>query len=376
MTNHQRNAGAVRRFARVMALGNWLQSLPNRLTPAPFRLIQLGTAFWQSRALCVAARLDVASMLGDQPMDADELARQLGVQSDPLYRLLRMLVAMGVFHEDRSHRFSNNRLSAHLRTDHRQCVRAMILMHNSPEMAAPWFQTLEHGVRTGEVPFEASHGQDLYGYMTQHPDFDGLFARAMDSVEALTGPHFATDFDWAGFDRVIDLGGSRGSKALAILQRHPHMQALVIDRPTVVATAQADWLRHAPPGCAGRLQFMAGDVMDEVPPACGPGDVYLLSAVLHGMGDDDAVHVLQNLGRACADTGACVAVMELVVPEHQADYASAAFDMQMFMGTRGRERTLGEWRALVDRAGLVLQEVVGLQSLGCILLLRSLGATH
>lgn len=374
--SHQRNTGAVRRFARLMAVGNWLQNLPNRLTPAPFRLIQMGSAFWQSRALFVAARLDVASVLGDQSMHTVELAHQLGVPPDPLYRLLRMLAAMGVFDEDRPRRFRNNRLSAHLRTDHPQCVRAMVLMHNSPEMSAPWFQTLEQGVRTGQVPFEASHGQDLYGYMSQHPDFDALFARAMDSVEALTGPHFATDFDWAGFDRVIDLGGSRGSKAQAILQRHPHMQALVIDRPTVVATAQADWRKHAPADCVGRLQFMAGDVMTEVPTARGAGDIYLLSAVLHGMGDEDAVRVLRNLGRACADTGACVAVMELVVPEHQADYASAAFDMQMFMGTQGRERTLSEWRALVACANLVLQEVVGLQSLGSILLLRNASAVH
>ena len=113
-----------------------------------------------------------------------------------------------------------------------------------------------------------------------------------------------------------------------------------------------------------------------MPTARGAGDIYLLSAVLHGMGDEDAVRVLRNLGRACAGTGACVAVMELVVPEHQADYASAAFDMQMFMGTQGRERTLSEWRALVACANLVLQEVVGLQSLGSILLLRNGSAVH
>lgn len=48
----------------------------------------------------------------------------------------------------------------------------------------------------------------------------------------------------------------------------------------------------------------------------------------------------------------------------------ASFDMRMFMGTRGRERTLSEWRALFDRSGLMLEEVVGLQSFGNILVLR------
>lgn len=366
----QRNAGAVRRFSRLMAFGNWLQGLPNRLMPAPFRLIQIGSAFWQSRVLCVATRLDVASVLGDASIETEALARQLGVQPDPLYRLLRMLAAMGVFREDRPRWFSNNRLSAHLRADHPQSVRAMVLMHNSVEMATPWFQTLEQGVRTGRVPFECSHGEELFRYMSHHPEFDALFAHAMDSMEALTGPHFATDFDWSRFDRVIDVGGSRGGKAQAILRQHPHMQALVFDRPTVVAAAQADWQRHAPAQLAQRLHFLAGDVMEGVPPAQDGRDIYLLSAVLHGMGDEDTVRVLRHLASACAGTGASVAVMELVVPEHQADYACAAVDMQMFMGTQGRERTFTEWRALVNRGGLALQEVVGLQSLGNILLLR------
>ena len=48
----------------------------------------------------------------------------------------------------------------------------------------------------------------------------------MDSVEALTGDSFATDFDWARFDRIIDIGGSKGSKSVAILKRHPHLKAL------------------------------------------------------------------------------------------------------------------------------------------------------
>ncbi|HTY99742.1 MAG TPA: hypothetical protein VMB75_07900, partial [Rhodocyclaceae bacterium] len=45
------------------------------------------------------------------------------------------------------------------------------------------------------------------------------------------------------------------------------------------------------------------------------------------------------------------------------------FDLQMFMGTRGRERTLAQWQALFARAGLTLQEVVGLRSPAAILVL-------
>jgi hypothetical protein len=61
--------------------------------------------------------------------------------------------------------------------------------------------------------------------------------------------------------------------------------------------------------------------------------------------------------------------MEIVLPELKADIAMASFDMQMFMGTRGRERTLTQWKSLFERSGMALQELVGLQSFGSILVL-------
>ena len=74
MMSLQRNRAAVRRFAGMMKFAGWLQRLPDRVTPPPFRLMQIGSAFWQSRALYVAARLDVATRLGDRHLTADEIA--------------------------------------------------------------------------------------------------------------------------------------------------------------------------------------------------------------------------------------------------------------------------------------------------------------
>ncbi len=366
----QKNSGPVRRFAKLMKFAAWLQNIPNKLTPPPFRLIQIGSAFWQSRVLHVAVRLDIASVLGDEHLAVDIIAARVSAQSDAIYRLLRMLTAMSVFEEAAPRVFKNNALSAYLREDNPNNVRAMILMHNSLEMSQPWFEQLEQGVRSGDVPFQISHGRELYAYMDDHAEFDALFARAMDSVEALMGDSFATDFDWGRFDRIIDVGGSKGSKSLAILKRHPQLTALVFDRTQVIQTAASYWIGKESPALLSRLTFQAGDLLESVPAAKNDKDIYLLSAVLHGMDDLNCVKVLRNLVAASTGTGARIALMELVVPELKADFSSAAFDMQMFMATRGRERTLHEWQSLFDQSGLALEELVGLQSLGKILVLR------
>jgi len=366
----QKNSSAVRRFAILVRFAAWLQRLPNKLTPPPFRLIQIGSAFWQSRALYVAAHLDIASVLGDEQLAVEIIATRVSAQADAIYRLLRMLAAMDIFEEVSPRFFQNNGQSTYLREDNPKNVRAMILMHNSVEMSLPWHEQLEQGLRSREVPFQLSHGSELYAYMDDHAEFDALFARAMDSVEALTGDSFATDFDWGRFDRIIDVGGSKGSKSLAILKRHPHLTALVFDRKQVIQTAANYWLSKESPALLSRLTFQSGNMLESVPPAQNDKDIYLLSAVLHGMDDDNCVKVLRNLAAARAGTGARIALMELVVEEFNANFASAAFDMQMFMATQGRERTLSEWQALFDQSGWVLEEIIGIQSLGKILVLR------
>ncbi|MBI4998999.1 MAG: methyltransferase [Rhodocyclales bacterium] len=366
---YQLNSRAVRGFARAMKLGAWLAKLPNKLTPAPFRLMQISSGFWLSRALYVATRLDVATVLGDGEVHADTIAARVGADAEATARLLRMLAANGIFAEGAPRSYRNNRLSACLRADHPQSVRAMILMHNSPTMSRPWFEELERGVRDGAPPFRLAHGEELFDYMDHHAEFDQLFSAAMDSVEALAGDSFATDFDWRRFERIIDVGGSRGAKALAILRRHPQLTALVVDRPAVVAEAEQYWAGRPADG-ADRLRFLAGDARESVPPARDERDIYLVSAVLHGFDDETSVTVLKRLAAAVGATGARIALLEMVLPERGADAASAAFDMQMFMATRGRERTLSEWQALFIASGLALEEVVSLRTFGSLLVLR------
>jgi len=241
MESLQRNGRKVRAFQQLVKFANWIASIPSRVTPAPFRVLQIESAYWQSRGLYVATRLELADVIGDGAMSAHELATTLELHEDSLYRLLRMLASIGVFRETEPRVFANSKMSHCLRRDHVQSVRAMVLMHNSPVMTKPWMDELERGIRNGDTPFVRAHGTPLFEYMDKDAEFDALFAEAMDAVEALTGSDYLQDFDWSRFDRLIDVGGSKGAKALAILAREPQLRALVFDRPQVVEAAASAW---------------------------------------------------------------------------------------------------------------------------------------
>jgi len=370
MPKLQRNDFKVKLFQKATGLANHLAALPNRLLPAPFRLIQMGSAFWQSRALATAAELGVADTLGDAEMSSAELAAELHLHEDHLYRLLRMLASSGVFEERMERRFLNNRLSACLRRDHPRSVRAIILMHNAPEMSRPWFESFTPAVRSGEVPFVLTHGQELFPYMDNHPQLDALFTEAMEAVEGLTGSDYLRDFDWSRFDRLIDVGGSNGRKSIAILQQTPQLRALVFDRPPVVADATNYWRDKVSPSLLERIEFRGGDIFEAIPPARSDNDLYLFVAVFHGMGDEEVKRVLGNLKFACGDHRPTLVIADAVARVHKIDPTIASLDLQMLVNTRGRERTLSEWRQLLAATGFDIQEVVDVRAFARFLVAR------
>lgn len=358
MKSLARNRLAVKTFHMMMGFARWLQAMPDRVTPPPFRLLQIGSAFWLSRALYVATRLCLADELDKESKGIDELAERLGLNEEHLYRLMRMLAANGIFHEIAPRVFRNSKTSNYLRSNNPHNVRAMILMHNSEQMIRPWIESLEEAVRRGGIPFKLSHGRDLFAYMDENREFDLLFSSAMDSVEALTGNTYLRDFRWDKFNRLIDVGGSRGQKALAILEFCPDLEAVVFDRPQVIEAARSFWQGKIADTLLSRVRFEAGDMFDAVPPAISDNDLYLFFAVFHGLSDADGRLVLDKLRIAFGDKRPTVLIADAVVAEMSLDAAIASFDMQMLIGTEGRERTLPEWQSLLASGGFELVEVI------------------
>ena len=358
MSKFSRNRLRVRFFQALAGVATLVQKLPARMTPPPFRLMQIGSAFWQSRALYVATRLGLADVLADGHKSTRDIAVELQLNEDHLYRLMRMLASIGIFEEMAPRVFRNSGTSGYLRRDNPKNVRAMILMHNSPEMTQPWLEPLEQSMRDGGVPFIKSHGVGLFDYMDRTPEFDTLFSDAMDCVENLTGNAYLDDFDWSAFERVIDVGGSRGSKAASILKVAPALTAVVFDRPQVIEAARDYWQQEAAAELVGRLDFEAGDMFEQLPAAVSGRDLYLFVAVFHGLSDEEACSVLDTLRAAIGATGASVLIVDCIANEVGIDPVTAGFDMQMLICTRGHERTPNEWKSLLEKSGFRLEEIV------------------
>jgi len=356
------NKFRVKVFEKLMSIASVFQGIPAKTTPPPFRLMQIGALFWQSRALYVATKLGLADVIGDAQKSTSEIAAELHLHEDHLYRLLRMLGSMDIFYETAPRIFRNSRTSDFLRVSNPQNMRAMILMHNSPEMTRPWMEPLEESIRDGEVPFVKTHGVDLFTYMDQHRDFDLLFSQAMDAVENITGNVFLEDFNWGAFDRIIDVGGSKGSKSIAILKSFSNLRAIVFDRPQVIEAANAAWTGKLPAELLSRIDFQPGDMFESLPIAKSDKDLYVFFAIFHGLSDDESDKVLATLRAAIGTRKPYVLIVDSVAEEVHTNPTVAAFDMQMLIGTRGRERTSSEWSSLLGGAGFEITKIIDVRT--------------
>jgi len=365
-----KNKFSIKRYSKLMKFAEWLQNIPNKVTPAPFRLLQIGSAFWQSKALNVATKLEIADEIGDSNVSISVIAKNLSLNEEHLYRLVRMLASIGVFTEISPRTFKNSKISEFLRKDNPKNVRAMVLMHNSIEMTEPWNEALETSIHDGKIPFEKINNVDLFEYMNKNKKFDTLFSQAMDSVENIVGTEFLHDLNWSGFKRIIDVGGSKGSKSLSILKNNPNLNAVVFDRPQIIKGAREIWKSKESASVLNRMEFIGGDVLKSIPETESDKDVYFFMAVFHTFDDSDCKKIIENLKIAMGEKSPYVIILDAVADEMNINSITASMDMQMLIGTKGIERTLSEWNKLFDGTGLVIQQIIETRTFAKYLVIR------
>ncbi len=322
-------------------------------------MVALVEAAWLSKAIYVAASLNLADLLRDGPKRSAELAALSGANRDALARIMTALTAAGLFAADEEGRFSVTELGATLRTDVPGSLNAWaLLMLGDPNQEA-WSDVL-HTVRTGESAFTHRHGMDLWQYHAAHPEYATLFATAMASFTTTYVENVLRSYPFATFRTIVDVGGGDGSLLLRILGENAETRGTVFDLPQIAARAKQ---RIDDAQLSGRCVAIGGDALVDVPAG---GDAYILSRVLHDWDDERAVTILASCRRALGPDGR-VLVIERAMPDQPGEIASrrgpvlsdiTLTDLNMLVMTSGRERCIAEYQALFRAARLALVRVV------------------
>lgn len=323
--------------------------------PPGARMRDLATGYFVSRALQVAARLDIATRLADGPQTCAGLAAATRAQEATLHRLLRALASFGVFVEHDDGRFANTELSSLLRADVPGSMRPMLLFLGEETMLRTW-ESLEHSIVTGEPGFEHVYGTHHFDYLSRHPAEAKVFDDAMTSYSSMVNGAIARAYDFSAFATIVDVAGGRGSTLCTILKAFPDLRGTLFDMPHVVEGARQ---YIAQQGMAGRCEAVAGDFFAEVPSGA---DAYFMKHIIHDWDDERCVKLLRNCHAAMPAHGKLI-VSERVVPlGNDRSYSKLADLLMLLMTPGGMERTETEFRSLFASAGFKLVRLVPTES--------------
>jgi len=305
------------------------------------------------QALCAAAKLGIADLLRDGARCIAQLAAELQVNEDALYRTLRYLAGQAVFEETTHRVFANNELSEWLRSDVPGSVRAM-LIYRGTQYYCSSLGGLLYSIRTGAPAQQKASGMEGFEYLRLHPELGRIFDEAMTGNSMLLAPIIADAYNFGRWESLMDVGGGNGILLATIMKAYPALQGVLADQAQVLERARQRefWSQDL----AGRVRFDATDFFQAVPAGCR---AYLMKYIIHDWNDEQARRILLNCRSAIPDDGVLLLV-EYGLGGKNAPSVGKAIDMVMLTITGGRERTVGEHRELLASAGFRLNQTIPL----------------
>jgi hypothetical protein len=313
-------------------------------------LEQLFLGYRVTQSIYVVARLGIADLLQDGPRTSEDLARVTATQASSLYRVLRLLAAVGLFTEGEGHSFALTPRGSYLRSGVPGSMHNMVLFFGDREHWQVWGELLR-SVETGEPAYRHVFGLTVWEYHAQHPEQAALFNDFETEYTAGLAPAVAAAYDFSACGTLVDVGGGRGQLLAAILRAYPTLHGLLIDLPHVVEGAPG-LLQAA--GVADRCEVIGGDAFADLP----VGDAYLLSRVIRGWGDERSTALLVRCRQSMRPSGK-VLLLERVVPTSGLPEPLAMqSDVNLLVTAGGKERTDTEYHALLNTAGLEFTRLI------------------
>jgi len=313
--------------------------------PPRAQLFEIVLGYWRTRAVTVAAELEIADHLANGPLRLDDLASRTHTHAPTLFRLLRALESIGIFKQISPVVFGNTPMSECLRRRVTGSLWAFVRagMSVGEGQFDPW-TGLRGSVQTGTAAFDKVYGFGIAEFLKRNPASWELMNEEMRSIQAEETPAVTAAYNWSRFPVIADIGGGIGSQLVDILDAHPACRGIVFDLPETVAQA----ITHE------RVERVGGSFFESVPSGA---DAYILRSVIHDWADPEAVAILKTV-RAAAKQDARVILIELILPDTPEYAYSKWLDLHMLVLAAGQERTASEYRQLLETAGFELEQIV------------------
>ncbi|MCU1470911.1 MAG: tcmN 1 [Glaciihabitans sp.] len=325
---------------------------------ARVKLYQIGQGFAALQFVQAAIDLKLPDALGDEPRGIDELAAAVGADPDALGRLLRALSCIGFFAEAGNGKFQHTELSSIIRSD-APWGAADVIRFGWMHVPMTVLEHTAEAVRTGEAAFPKVFGTNAQSYfVNDDPDAGAIFNRAMTANTLLlnNSPALVEALKLPPGETVMDVGGGHGQLLVQLLERYPAATGVLLELAQIVPGV--DERLRAGGSLADRVELVAGDCRESVP---GGANTYLYKHMMYMWDDDTVAQILRNTAEA-ADSGSRVVVVDMLLgADSPFEAVCTAVDLLMVLMGGGKRRSVQDFTALFEKAGLRYQGVTSIE---------------
>jgi hypothetical protein len=283
----------------------------------PGKLLETSGAYWKTCALHAAVQLDVFSVIADQRLSAEAVAKSLKADPRALAMLLNAVTAMDLL-EKSGDRYANTPEARTFLCKSSPGYIGYIIKHHH-HLVASWSQ-LDQAVLSGRsVRTRSTHSSD---------DARESFLMGMFNMAMMLAPRIVPKIDLASRRSFLDLGGGPGTYAIQFCQHNPELQAVVFDLPTTRPFAETTIGKY---GLSDRIRFQPGSYLED--PVEGRYDVAWLSHILHGEGPEDCQSIIQKAVSSLSPGGMILIHEFILNNEMSGPLFPALFSLNMLLGT-------------------------------------------
>jgi SAM-dependent methyltransferase len=209
-------------------------------------------------------------------------------------------------------------------------------------------------LQTGEpISWGAEKEENEWAIAMEKEEFAESFTSAMDSRGAYLAPAFARSVDFSGCNRLLDIGGASGIYSAAVVQKHKHMTASILEKPPVDKVTSYSVNKRK---MADRISVIPGDMFKEDIPK--GFDVHLYSNVLHDWDRGDVKKKKKKSYDSLLPGGILLIHDAHINGEKTGPIEIAEYSVLLMSSTRGKCYSVKEMEDMLICAGFLNIEVI------------------
>jgi O-methyltransferase domain/Dimerisation domain len=316
------------------------------------QMMEMVMGYFRTQVAGAIATYSIADHLAKGPATADKIAAWEGIDPEATFRLLRACASLGLVTYDGT-RFAGTPSLGTLQSDVPGSLHSLAIAFASPGHWQPWGR-FSQALRTNSPQTFSTLGTSIWDYFKGQPEEGAAFTRAMHGFTSGVVEDVVRAVDTLNVKLAADIGGASGTLLHGLMAANPHLHGIVVDLPEVVGSAETA-AREL--GLNNRSTALPSNFFEYVPAA----DLYLLKHVLHDWNDDEAVSILTRC-RESIRPGGKIVVIEILLGEVGEPALGPLMDLNMMVMITGRERTLDEYRRLIEKAGFHFSKVKPIRS--------------